>query len=258
MGLDAIESARPDGGARETGVVRPRDAQRRGIVMGNERFFEAKREAVHQVIAYASDHDDAEVSLMAAYLAPTLPDDEHAVVNVSYCLREVSRAAASRFDSLTDSLNDGRDVRVALETETCAAIAVLDSLRALLETMNAAPRTSSARPATAIESSADELAGLAWVELAEQHARDAGDAPLALALVYLRGSLTGDGRFPALNLADALQRLTMEATQALSHIVERDALADAVREHTATADAARRTRLLATGWRWLATMGEAT
>jgi hypothetical protein len=109
----------------------------------------------------------------------------------------------------------------------------------------------------AIENNTDELTGFAWLELAEQHTRDAGDAPLALALVYLRGSLTGDGRFPALNLADALQRLTMESAQALSHIVERDALADAVREHTATADGARRIRLLATGWRWLATMGSA-
>lgn len=36
MGLDAIESARPDGDARTTGVVRPTDAQRRGMVMAKQ------------------------------------------------------------------------------------------------------------------------------------------------------------------------------------------------------------------------------
>ncbi len=103
----------------------------------------------------------------------------------------------------------------------------------------------------------DELTGLAWLELAEVHTRDAGDERLALALVYLRGSLTGDGRLPSLNLAEALRLLTAESSRALSLVLERDGAIAAVSEHTATDDAARRIRLLASGWRWLATMGSA-
>ncbi len=58
MGLDAIESARPDGDARATGVVRLWDAQRRGIVM-------AKR-AAKAIETKATEHTITEETALAA------------------------------------------------------------------------------------------------------------------------------------------------------------------------------------------------
>jgi hypothetical protein len=46
--LDAIESARPDGAARDTGFVRLRDAQQRGMVMANASDTKASEMAANE------------------------------------------------------------------------------------------------------------------------------------------------------------------------------------------------------------------
>lgn len=72
-----------------------------------------------------------------------------------------------------------------------------------------------------------------------------------IALVYLRGSLTGDGTCHALNLAEALARITGDSTKALQAVLEADGVGDTLTAHTVSRDAIRRAELLATGWRWL-------
>lgn len=146
MGLDAIESARPDGDARATGVVRPWDAQRRGIVM-------AKR-AAKAIETKATEHTNLE--------------------------------------------------------------------------------------------------GLAWLEAAESYARFTNDAVLALALLYLRGALTGDGGLTvALNLSEALRALSLDMGRTFDALAQRDFEAGAVRA-AAKDEGERCAVLLASGWRWLA------
>ena len=75
------------------------------------------------------------------------------------------------------------------------------------------------RAAKAIETKATEhtnLEGLAWLEAAESYARFTNDAALALALLYLRGALTGDGGLTvALNLAEGTGHLSPAKVAAL-------------------------------------------
>lgn len=249
MGLDAIESARFDGAVRATGVVRPTDAQRRGMVMGSEhaRFFEAKELAVGEVLQFAAEQSDAEVALMGAYLATDRPEGREHPTHVAYCLREVTRVLAQRFDALTDAANDGADVREKIGREIIGAVDVLSAMRNLL----ASTEAPSSKPAPQSEPVA--LEGLAWVEEAEDFARFSGCSQLAVALLYLRGALV-DGSSPALNLTDALATMTKDQATTLEAVLEGDGTPEAVRDHTGGEECERRARLLASGWTWLRTL----
>ncbi len=98
-----------------------------------------------------------------------------------------------------------------------------------------------------------ELEGIAWVELAEDHARDTADERLCLALVYMRGALRAPGRLSiALNLAEALQRITDESSRALEHILSHEASTRALEVFVSPNETERCARLLSSGWRWLA------
>lgn len=99
------------------------------------------------------------------------------------------------------------------------------------------------------------LEGLAWVEAAERLARFSGCAELAVALLYLRGAVTGDGgSSAALNLAEALAIMTKDQARTLEAVVEADGTPEAVRDHTGGEECERRAMLLASGWMWLRTL----
>lgn len=215
--------------------------------MGNERFNETKETAVREVLAFASEHNNAAVALTAADLLTVQSDGTQLVQSAAFCLRSMARSMDKSFDALTDSAVESRDparVRASLVALTIGSIDVLTAVCGMLA------QRSEPKPAR-IETDTNELEGLAWVALAEEHARDGGDEWLALALVYLRGSLTGDGTCHALNLAEALARITGDSTKALQAVLEADGEGPTLTEHTLSRDAIRRAELLATGWRWL-------
>lgn len=102
-----------------------------------------------------------------------------------------------------------------------------------------------------MDTTTTELEGIAWVELAEDHARDTADEKLCLALVYMRGSLARSASV-ALNLAEALQRITDDSSSALEHILSGDGSTSSLASFATLDDTTRRVRLLSSGWRWLA------
>lgn len=114
------------------------------------------------------------------------------------------------------------------------------------------------RAAKAIETKATEhtspLEGLAWLEAAEDYARFANDAALALALLYLRGALTGERSFGVvLNLTEALRPLSLDMGRTFDALAARDFEVGSVRS-AAKDEGERCASLLASGWRWLATL----
>lgn len=216
--------------------------------MANETIFEARETAINELMHFAAHHGDGEAALMVAYLNGAQTDAAR-TIQVAYCLREVSRVLAARFDALTDMANEGRDVRGALVDDVIGAVDVLDAVRALLAVDRQRPTTAPVERAPV--QLAPALEGLAWVEAAESLARFSGCAELAVSLLYLRGALAGDGGRPALNLAEALSIMTKDQATTLDALLEAEGAPEAVRDHTGGEECERRAALLASGWLWL-------
>jgi len=107
-----------------------------------------------------------------------------------------------------------------------------------------------------IETNPYELEGLAWLEAAERLARFGGYEPMAIELLYLRGTLTGDGTVcVALNLAAILDTLADDLKTTLRAVIDADGSIQAVRQQTTLEECTMRDELIVSGLRWLRKLG---
>lgn len=107
-----------------------------------------------------------------------------------------------------------------------------------------------------IETNPYELEGIAWLEAAERLARFGGYEPMAIELLYLRGSLTGDGTVcVALNIAAVLNTLTDDLKTTLRAVIDADGSIEAVRQQTTLEECVMRDQIIVSGLRWLRKLG---
>lgn len=215
MGLDAIESARLDGAVRATGVVRPMDAQRRGMVMAASKAIETANTATDWQrlallvleVARLDERQDGREPLLsaAAELAGALGPSLHIIDLAGLCRARAALAAFIAHESTlaaepsADAVDAGGRIAPALE-----ALAIISretdraargSRQCVLNAAVPAPLPAPLTACATIEMTPNEAAAYrgdvaAWLEMVEDYAMIEERPHTALFALMLRRSLT--------------------------------------------------------------------